>query len=79
MAQNVRSHASADYGIATTGIAGPDGGTLGKPVGTVYIAVADKNGVVAYRFNFNGDRTRIRARAVANALNLLRQRILDEI
>lgn len=79
MASNARRLAGTDFGISTTGIAGPDGGTPEKPVGTVFVAVADKNGAVSRNFVFSTDRTRIRARALTNALNLLRLRLLGEV
>lgn len=79
MAANMRAISGTDYAIATTGIAGPDGGTPEKPVGTVYGAVADEKGVVVRRFTFTSDRTRVRARAIINTLNLLRLRMLDEV
>ncbi len=79
MAVNARRLAGTDYGISTTGIAGPDGGTPEKPVGTVYVAVADKDGVIARHLTFTTDRTRVRARTITNVLNMLRLRILGEI
>jgi PncC family amidohydrolase len=60
-----------DAGIAITGIAGPDGGTPEKPVGTVWIAVAVDEVEEARRFQFKGDRTRIREESVAAALAML--------
>ena len=56
MALGIRQNASVDYGLATTGIAGPTGGTKNKPVGLVYIAIATKDDVVVKRFLFSGDR-----------------------
>ena len=76
MAQNVRLISGADYGISTTGIAGPGGGSEEKPVGTVFMAVADKDGVEVKEMHFRTDRTRVRARTVTNVLNMLRLRIL---
>jgi PncC family amidohydrolase len=56
MAQAVRQNAQVDYGLATTGIAGPTGGTKDKPVGLVYIALATKDTVLVQKFLFTGDR-----------------------
>lgn len=58
MAQGVRQHLDADYSIALSGIAGPDGGTDEKPVGTVWIAVAGPNQVISKRFRFTNNRER---------------------
>jgi nicotinamide-nucleotide amidase len=60
---------------AITGIAGPSGGTPSKPVGTVYIAVGDRNGVAATHHHFPGDRAAVRGAAVAQALHDLLGRI----
>ena len=56
MAEGVRRRMNADYAIATTGIAGPDGGTKEKPVGTVWIAVSGHKGTEAALLNFPGRR-----------------------
>lgn len=79
MAEGVRRISGADYGVSVTGIAGPEGGTPDKPVGTVYIGVSDENGTVAQRFQFRGQRTWVRTLSCGNALNLLRLRILGKI
>lgn len=65
-----------DYCVSTSGIAGPDGGTTEKPVGTVWIAVAGKNRVFSKRFQFGTDRSRNIEISVNTALNLLRCEIL---
>jgi nicotinamide-nucleotide amidase len=66
-----------DYAIATSGIMGPEGGSAEKPVGTVWIAVADKDKVKAVRFNFRFDRSRNIGLTAHNALDLLRRFVLD--
>lgn len=71
MAEGVRSLSGSDLGIATTGIAGPDGGTPEKPVGTVYIAIASADGCSAFHHSFSGDRDLIRDATSEAALELL--------
>ncbi len=61
----------SDYAIAISGIAGPDGGTSDKPVGTVWIAIANKNNLQTKRFNFSGKRAQNIERSVTNALYML--------
>ena len=68
--------AGADWAVSVTGIAGPEGGTPEKPVGTVYIGVAHAGKAEAKRFNFSGNRKWIRELSVVNALNYLRLSIL---
>lgn len=75
MALGAMKAAGADWAVSVTGIAGPDGGTAEKPVGTVYVGVAHNGSAVAKRFSFRGDRQWIRALSVVNALNLLRLEI----
>jgi len=75
MAQGVRSAWSVDFGLAVTGIAGPSGGTPGKPVGTVWLAVAGPERVVVKCERFDGDRTTVRQCAIAGALRLLLEEI----
>ena len=66
----------ADFGVATTGVAGPSGGTDENPVGTVWIGVATPNGVVSKRFNFGKDRENVINRATIAAFEMLRKQIL---
>ena len=70
MAEGIRRLMHTDFAIATSGIAGPDGGTVDKPVGTVWIAWATPEGTVAERFQFGAARLReqITQRAVTTAL-----------
>ena len=68
--------AGADLGVGITGIAGPAGGTPEKPVGLVWIALADGAGAQAHRFQFFGDRERIRIFSATTALNWVRTHLL---
>ena len=68
MALGVRALSGADVGIATTGIAGPGGGSAEKPVGLVYLGVASEKGVRVIRLMLKGDRDRVRILASSNAL-----------
>ncbi len=79
MAVGVRKVFNADFALATTGIAGPDGGTEEKPVGTVWIAVASENDVIAQKFIFGDNRERNILRSSQTALQLLRKVILSEL
>jgi nicotinamide-nucleotide amidase len=78
MATGVRQVLNADFAVATTGIAGPEGGSEEKPVGTVWIAVATENKVVAQKFVFGDNRERNILRSSQTALQLLRKITLDE-
>lgn len=68
MAAGAKRASGADVAVAVSGIAGPDGGTVDKPVGTVWIAWAIGNDVFAECFLFSGDRRRVRYQAVICAL-----------
>ena len=72
LAEGARTRFNSDYGIGITGVAGPDGGTLEKPVGLVYIAVAFEGGCLVDEGHFIGSRSIVRHRASQTALNMLR-------
>ena len=76
MAAGVRERAGSDYGISVTGIAGPDGGTDEKPVGTVFIGYADSSGTRSLKMTLPGDRYLIRWRSSQAALDYLRRQFL---
>ncbi|MFA6278057.1 MAG: competence/damage-inducible protein A [Pedobacter sp.] len=71
MAQGAITHFKTDYSIAVSGIAGPDGGMPGKPVGTVWIAIATKEKVVAKLFTFSSKRIQNIERSATAALTML--------
>jgi len=71
MAEGVRRRSGADVGVAVTGIAGPTGGSARKPVGLVYIAIADARRVDARAFHFHGDRVGIKQQTAQRALHWL--------
>lgn len=79
MAKNVAMLMNADYGLSVSGIAGPDGGSEEKPVGTVWIAVYNGKNVVSKKFLFGDNRERNITRASLTALNMLRLQILQDI
>ena len=78
MALGAQKALNADYAVATTGIAGPDGGSDEKPVGTVWIAVAGPSGVTSKKYIFKHNRERNIIRTTHTALNLLRTFILTD-
>ena len=79
MAIGVRDRLSTDIAIATSGIAGPDGGTDEKPVGTVWIALAAKEGVFSKKFSFERNRERNIRRSSLTALSILRRYLLGDL
>jgi nicotinamide-nucleotide amidase len=80
MAGGVLVRSPVHWAIAVTGIAGPGGGTPEKPVGTVWIAWAERGGsTVAQPFLFEGDRAAIRAQSVRAALGGLLQRLTGDV
>ena len=79
MALGARNTLNTDFAVATTGIAGPDGGTDEKPVGTVWIAVAGEKKVFATKFVFGDNRERNILRSSQTALQILRRVILKEM
>ncbi len=75
MARGARKTGGTDWGLAATGIAGPDGGTPEKPVGLVWISCAGARGTVAERLLLKGDRATIQSRAAEKALLFLYSRL----
>lgn len=75
MVNHCRVKFRTDYALATSGIAGPDGGTADKPVGTVWIGVATPHHTIAKKFLLGNDRMRIIEVASATALNMLRKEL----
>ena len=80
MSQGIRRLSGADIGIATTGIAGPSGGTEEKPVGTVYVGISTKNDTNSFELKLGADlsRAEIRECSAEQALALALETLLDE-
>lgn len=77
MASGCRNRFDCDYALSITGIAGPDGGTPEKPVGTTYIGLSSRQNSFAKQFNLGAEREMIRSRACYVALEMLRREILN--
>ncbi len=77
LAEGVRGRTGAALGVGVTGIAGPGGGTPDKPVGLVFIGLADERKTQVREFRFPGDRDRVRFWATQMALEMVRRRIRD--
>jgi nicotinamide-nucleotide amidase len=78
MAEGAKRVSNSDFALSVTGIAGPSGGTSGKPVGLTFIACADDEKTVVERYQFLNDRIQNRTTAALSALNMLRQRLLQQ-
>lgn len=79
MAKGACQAVNTDFALATSGIAGPDGGTAEKPVGTVWIALSTPKETISQRFNFGTDRENNIKRASITALNMLRVWLLKNV
>lgn len=78
MALGAQKKANADFALSITGIAGPDGGSNEKPVGTVCFGFTTKTDITTYRMHFNGDREQVRLHSVNYCLSLLLNTLLTE-
>ena len=76
MANGVKSAMNVDYTIATSGIAGPNGGTTEKPVGTVWIAISTPNGVLTKLKRFGNNREKNIRQTALEALSMLRKELI---
>jgi len=78
MAAGIRIRSNADIAISVTGIAGPDGGTIAKPVGTVFIGIATDVNTQTHRYHFTGTRRQIQEITATTALDLIRRYLLQQ-
>jgi nicotinamide-nucleotide amidase len=76
MARGIREMSGSHLALAITGVAGPDGGTPAKPVGTVFIGLASSDGARSHHFLFSGNRESIKWQSSQQALDLLRRHLL---
>lgn len=79
MASGALRHSRADFSVAVTGVAGPGGGSDDKPVGTVWIAVASVEQMLAKRYQFEGNRQAVRAATLIAAIELLLDLVRPDI
>jgi nicotinamide-nucleotide amidase len=79
MASGVRELTGSNFSVATTGIAGPGGGSEEKPVGTVWVGVSSEEGTETFKIQYKGDRIRNIERFAAYALNKIREKIIKEL
>ena len=79
MAEGVRRLTGSDFAVATSGIAGPGGGSEAKPVGLVWIGVSSQMGTETLKMVFKGDRKRNMERFAASALDTLRKKLIKEL
>ena len=76
MAEGVKANINADYGISTTGIAGPKSSSTGKPIGLAFISLVSNNKKIVKQFNFTGSRAEIKDKIATAALDILRKNII---
>ena len=79
MAIGCRTATLSDLAVVTSGVAGPGGGSNDKPVGLVWIGVSSQDSTETYSMVFKGDRKRNIERFAANALNILRKKLVNEL
>lgn len=75
MAKGARAVSKSDIAVSVTGIAGPGGGSPEKPVGLVYIAIADKDGAEFRKLNLSGNRDEVRAKTCDEVFKLIKERL----
>ena len=77
MAEGGRKLLNTDISVSITGIAGPSAYSTDKPVGLVYLALADKDGTIVSEIHLSGNRMRVRKVSVLHAFDMIRKRLLD--